>query len=142
MLSSTLHIVAGTEIDFQVFAFLIGKIGKAAIEHGLSGRNQLDDRGISLRQRSVDSRQQARQLHREEELGKEALLGSLENRQRGRLGTAVERVAAVLIDDAGFLERLAQIGMDNRLSRGRDNVKERGSDVDSPNAGRCCCALF
>ena len=49
MLSSTLNIVAGTEIDFQVFAFLIGKISKAAIEHSLSGRNKLDDRGMSLR---------------------------------------------------------------------------------------------
>ena len=65
-------------------------------------------------------------------MGKEALLGPFENRERSRLGAAVERVAAVLIDDAGFLERLAQIGMDNRLSRGGDNAKERGVGAQFP----------
>ena len=65
-------------------------------------------------------------LEREQDLGKEALLGPLEPAARRRLCAAVERPVLKTIDDAGKFECRLKVLMDDRLSRGRDNAQERG----------------
>ena len=131
MLSSTLDIFAGAEIDLERFAFGIGKIGKPTIEHRLGGRDELHYHGVALGERAVDRWKQARQLHREQQLREEALLGSFEHRKRSCLGPRVQRVAAVGIDNPGFFEGIAQVGMDDGLSRGSGNAEERGVVLQS-----------
>ena len=74
----------------------------------------------------VDRGQQARELHRQKQLREEALLGPLEDRQRCGLGTRVERPAGFAVYDPRGLQRFAEVGMDDRLSRGSGNAKERG----------------
>ena len=46
-------------------------------------------------------------------MGKEALFGAFEDRERSRFGAAVERTAAIGINDPGCLKRVGQVGMDN-----------------------------
>ena len=126
MLRSRLHDLAGAEIDFERLAFLVGEIGKTAVEHGLGGRDKLDHDGIAFGNGGIDGRQQARQLHGQEELREEALLRALEDRERRGLRTAVECATGFPINDAGGFEGLAEVCMDDGLSRGGDNAKERG----------------
>jgi hypothetical protein len=65
-------------------------------------------------------------------LRKEPLLGAFEDRERRRLGAGVEGVAAVRVDNPGGFERVAQVGMDDRLSRGSGNAEERGVTGEFP----------
>src|SRR3546814_14182151 len=53
-------------------------------------------------------------LHRQKQLREEALLRSLENRQRCRLGTGVERRPGLGVDDPRGFQRFAQVGVDDR----------------------------
>ena len=107
------HIFARAEIDLEMLALLVGKIGKTPVEHGLGGRDQLDDDRVVVFQHVLDCRPEAGKFHREEQLGKESLLGAFEHRQRRYLGAAVERVAAVAIHNPCRLERFLQVGMDD-----------------------------
>jgi hypothetical protein len=132
MLSSTLQEFAGAEVDFERLALLGGQVREAAIEHGLCGRDELDDDRIVLRKRIVDRRQQARQLHRQQQLREEPLLGAFEDRQRRGFGSGIQGAAAFRIDDPGGLERFAKVAVDDRLSRGGDNAKERGVGAQFP----------
>ena len=132
MLSSTLDRLARAEVDFERFAFFVGEIGQAAVEHGLGGRDKLDHDGIALGDGGIDGREQARQLHRQEELREEALLRALEHRERGGLRTAVERAAGFPVDDAGGFEGLADVCVNDRLSRGSGNAEERGVTGEFP----------
>ena len=66
------------------------------------------------------------ELQAEQDLRKEALLGALEPAARRRLGAAVERPVLKTIDDAGEFECRLEVLMDDRLSRGSGNAKERG----------------
>ena len=132
MLSSTLHVFAGGEIDFECFTFRIGEIREAAVEHGFGGRDQLDDYSASVGKRVVDGWQQARQLHRQKQLREEALLGSLKDRQRCGLGPGVERAPGLAVNDPRGFQRVVQVGVDDCLSRGRDNAQERGIGAEFP----------
>ena len=80
---------------------------------------KLGDVGIG--ERAVDRWKQARQLHREQQLREEALLGSFEHRKRSCLGPRVQRVAAVGIDNPGFFEGIAQVGSPLELYERPDN---------------------
>ena len=80
----------------------------------------------------VDRGQQARELHRHKQLREEALLGPLEDRQRCGLGTRVERPAGFAVYDPRGLQRFAEVGMDDRLSRGSGNAEERGVTGEFP----------
>ena len=142
MLSSTLDIFARREIDFEVGPFLGAQFGEPAIEDRFRGRDELENDRFALAEVVTDRRDHCRQLHAEKKLAEEALLCGFEAGARRGLGAAVERGVLEAIDNGGQFERPFHVAVDDRLSRGRDNVKERGSDVDSPNAGRCCCALF
>ena len=86
----------------------------------------MHDHGLPFGNRRIDSGQQAWELHRQKQLREEALLGSLEDRQRCGLGTRVERPAGFAVYDPRGLQRFAEVGMDDRLSRGSGNAKERG----------------
>ena len=142
MLSSTLDSLAGRKVELDLGTVLGREVGETPVEQGLGGRDQLDDDAVLRGQRLLDSGKQRRQLHRQQELAKEALFRALEARARRRQRQTVEGLALERIGDARCAQRRLKVAVDDRLSRGRDNVKERGSDVDSPNAGRCCCALF
>jgi len=72
------------------------------------------------------------QLQREQDLREEALLGSFEPAARRCLGAAVERLVLEAIDDTGKFERGLEVLMDDRLSRGGDNAKERGVGAQFP----------
>ena len=80
MLSSTLDIFTRGQIDIERFAFFHAKVGKAPVEHGLGGRDELHDNRMIIAKRRFHRGDQARQFHREQELGKEALLGAFEDR--------------------------------------------------------------
>jgi len=131
MLSSTLDGFPRGQIDLERFAFLIRKVGKPALEHGFCGRDELDDNGVPIGNGGVDGWQQARQLHRQKQLREKALLGALEDRQRCRLGARVERPAGFAVDDPCGLQRIAQVCVNDRLSRGSGNAEERGVVLQS-----------
>ena len=80
----------------------------------------------------INCGQQAGELHRQKQLREEALLGSLEDRQRCGLGTGVERSPGLAVDDPRRLQRVAQVGVDDRLSRGSGNAEERGVTGEFP----------
>ena len=63
MWSSTLHIFAGRKVDLKRFTFRIGEVGEAAIEHGLSSRDELHHHGMPFDKCRIDRRQQTRQFH-------------------------------------------------------------------------------
>ena len=69
---------------------------------------------MPLGDRRIDRGQQAGELHRQKQLREEALLGSLEDRQRCGLGTRVERPPGLAVDDPCGLQRFAQVGVDDR----------------------------
>ena len=132
MLSSTLHVFPRGQIDLQRFAIFVREVGKPTVEHSFSRRDELDDHGVPLGNRGVDGWQQARELHRQKQLRKEALLGALEDRERCRLGAGVECPPGFAVDDPGSLQRIAQVRVDDRLSRGRGNAQERGVATEFP----------
>jgi len=132
MLSSTLDIFPRGEVDLESFAFLVRQVGKSPVEHGLGRRDELHDNGMPIGDRRIDRRQQARELHRQKQLREEALLCSLKDRQRCGLGPGVERPAGLAVDDPRGFQRVAQVSVDDRLSRGGDNAKERGVGAQFP----------
>ena len=132
MLSSTLHIFPRGEVDLESLALLVRQVGKPAVEHGFCRRHQLDDNSVTVGNRRIDRKQQARELHRQKQLREEALLGSLEDRQRCGLGTRVERAAGLAVDDPRGFQRFAQVGVNDRLSRGSGNAEERGVTGEFP----------
>ena len=67
-------VFARTKVDIECLAFLVAEIGEAAVEHGLSGRNQLHDHRMIFTERFFYSRDETRQFHRQKQLRKEALL--------------------------------------------------------------------
>jgi hypothetical protein len=82
-------VLSGTEIEFERFAFLVGEVGEAPVEHSLGSRDQLHNNRMVFAKRRVHRGDQARQFHREQKLGKEALLSAFEDRERCSLGIAV-----------------------------------------------------
>jgi len=132
MLSSTLNIFPRGEVDLESFALLVRQVGKPAVEHGLCRRDQLDDNSVPVGDRRIDRGQQAWELHRQKQLREEALLGPLEDRQGCGLGTGVERAPGLAVDDPRGFQRFAQVGVNDRLSRGRGNAQERGVATEFP----------
>ena len=126
MLSSTLHIFPRGQVDLESFPVLVRQVGKPPIEHGFGRRDQLDNDRMPVGNRCFDCRQQARELHRQKQLREEALLCPLKDRQRCGLGPGVERAPGLAVDDPRGFQRIAQIGVDDCLSRGSGNAKERG----------------
>jgi len=92
----------------------------------------LDDDTFVVGQMLVDRGIDRGQLQREQDLRKEALLGSLEPAAGGSLGAAIERPVLEPIDDAGEFKRGFEVLVDDRLSRGGDNAKERGVGAQFP----------
>ena len=132
MLSSTLDRFPRGQVDLESFALLVRQIGKSPVEHGLCRRDELDDNSVTVGNRRIDRGQQAWELHRQKQLREEALLGPLKDRQRCGLGPGVERPPGFAVDDPRRLQRVAQVGVDDRLSRGRGNAQERGVVTDFP----------
>ena len=106
-------ILAGGEIDFEMFTLYRAQIGKPSVEHGFSGRDELDHRRLPVRQHLIDCGQQAWQLHRKEELREEALFSSLEDRKCCSLCALVKRIAAVRIDDTCGFKDFAKIAVND-----------------------------
>ena len=80
----------------------------------------------------VDRRIDRRQLHREQHLAEEALLGAFEPAARRRLGAAVQGAVFEPIDNSGEFERDFEILVNDRLSRGSGNAEERGVTGEFP----------
>ncbi|WP_231729324.1 hypothetical protein, partial [Blastomonas sp. CCH5-A3] len=74
----------------------------------------------------IDGSDQRWQLHRQQQLVEEPLLGAFKPAACRSFCAAVERCAADFIDHAGELQRFLHVLMDDRLSRGSGNAKERG----------------
>ncbi len=79
-----------------------------------------------------DRLDQARNLHRDQQLRKEALLGAFEPRKSRSLGLGIERFVLEPIHDIGEGENLVEIAMDDGLSRGSGNAEERGVTGEFP----------
>ena len=102
------------QIDIERFAFFIGQVSEAPVKHGFGGRDQLHYNRMVCTKRFFHRRDQARQFHREQELGKEALLGAFKDRKRRGLGIAVEGIAAVLVDHPRCLQCRFEVAVNNR----------------------------
>jgi hypothetical protein len=79
----------------------------------------------------IDGSNQRGQLHRQQQLVEEPLLGAFKPASRCGFRTAVERCAVDFIDDTGQLQRLLKVLMNDRLSRGSGNAEERGVVLQS-----------
>jgi hypothetical protein len=80
----------------------------------------------------IDGSNQRGQLHRQQQLVEEPLLGAFKPASCCGFRTAVERCAVDFIDDAGQLQRLLKVLMDDSLSRGSGNAEERGVTGEFP----------
>ena len=72
------------------------------------------------------------QLQRNQKLGKEALLGRFEDRDRRSLGAAIIGRFAEAVGDTGRVERGLQVAVNDTLSRGSGNAEERGVTGEFP----------
>ena len=86
---------------------------------------------MTIGQPLLDGPDQRRGLHRRDQVVEEALLGRFESRTGGRLGLRVQRAVGGTGDPGGF-ERGVEVVMDDLLSRGGDNAKERGVGAQFP----------
>ena len=111
--------------------FIRGQVGQPPVQHRLGRRDELDDRMSRFGDVLLDRGQHRRQLHRDQELAEEALLGALEAGERRALGLTIERPAAHPVNDIGFLEDVIEVLVDQRLSRGSGNAEERGVVLQS-----------
>jgi len=132
MLSSTLHVFAGRQVQFQHLARLGIELIKPPIEDRFCRADQLHHHAFILSEVLVDRRVDRGQLQREQHLRKEALLGALEPAARSGLRAAVERAVLEAVDNARQFERGFKVLVDDRLSRGGDNAKERGVGAQFP----------
>ena len=105
------HVLAGRQVDGEVVPFGGGYLGDAALHQRLAGGDELDDGGAPLLHVRLDGADQRGALHGGQQVPEEALLGALEGRERGGLRVPVERGFAV--DDAGCLQGLLDIGVDD-----------------------------
>ena len=110
------HGLPWREVDGEVVPLRSRDLGDAPFHQRLAGRDQLDHGRASRCEVGLDRPDQAGTLHGGQQMAEEALLGALEGRQRGRLGVPVQGVLAV--NDAGGLERLLDVAMDDFESAG------------------------
>ena len=105
------HIFSWRQVDAEIVPFGGRDLGDAALHQGFAGRDELHHGrplGFQVRFHGGDQR---RALHAGQQMAEEALLGALECAERGGLGIAVE--GAVPLHDAGGLQRLLDVGMDD-----------------------------
>ena len=96
--------LAGREVDVDVVPFGRGDLGDAALHQRLAGGDELDDGGAAGVEVGLDRADEARALHRRQQVPEEALLRALEGAHGGGLGVLVE--GGVALGDAGRLQRL------------------------------------
>jgi len=108
------HRVERAEIEVEIGALFWGEAVETAIEGAFGGRNQLDDNHLVAIQMEIDGSNQRGELHRQQQLVEEALLGAFKPASRGSFRTAVERCAIDFVDHAGQLQRLLKVLMDDR----------------------------
>ena len=126
MLSSTLHVLPRTQINFQVRALIRRELAQPPVEDRFRGRHQLENDRLSTGQVRLHRSDHGRKLHAEEKLAEEALLGGFEARSRRRLGPAVEGRIFDPVDHGRQFERMFHVAVNDALSRGSGNAKERG----------------
>ena len=105
------HVLSRRQVDGEVVPFGGGDLGDAALHQRLAGGDELDDGGSPLLHVRLDGADQRGALHRGQQVAEEALLRTLEGRQRGRLRVPVEGRLAV--DDTGGLQGLLYVGVDD-----------------------------
>src|SRR3546814_10910539 len=110
------HVFPRGQVDLESFALLVRQVGEPAVEHGFCRRDQLDDHSVTIGNRRIDCGQQDGELHRQKQLREEALLRSLEYRQRCRLGTGVERRPGLGVDDPRSEEHTSELKSLMRIS--------------------------
>ena len=127
------HIFARRDVDIDIGPLLGRDIGQAAFHQRLAGRDDLHDRTRACGEVSLHAGDDARRLHRGDQMVEEALLGAFERRARGRFGLAVERAldsgdvrgpecsVEIVVDD---LERPC-IGVIDALLLSRQRVLEQ-----------------
>ncbi|CAB4910383.1 unannotated protein [freshwater metagenome] len=106
--------LARGELDVEVGALLGTQAGKGAVEHRLRGRDELHHHAVTAGKVLGDRGDQRWELHPDQELAEEPLLGRLEDRQRGGLGPAVVGILREAVGDARRIEGGAQVGVDDR----------------------------
>ena len=85
--------------------FRDGDFRKAALHQRFAGRDDLDHRGVARLQIAINRSDEARDLHRRDQMIEEALLVGFEGRTRGALGVAIIGLAALAGDVRGFQRR-------------------------------------
>ena len=106
------HVLARRDVDREIRPFRGRDLGEAAVEQGLVGRDDLQDRGVTLLEIARDRGDQRRAFHRRQQMVEEALLVRFEGRARRGLGVPVVG-AAVGAGDVGGLQRLIQVPVDD-----------------------------
>ncbi|MBX9608566.1 MAG: hypothetical protein K2Y51_20270, partial [Gammaproteobacteria bacterium] len=124
--------LARRQLDVEVRPFFDRECRERPVEHRLGGGNQLDDDAFAACEIGADRGDERWELHPDQKLAEEPLLGGFEDRKCGCLGTAVVGVVREAVGNASRVERGAQVRVDDRLSRGRGNAQERGVVTDFP----------
>ena len=91
MLEVRQDIFAGRDIDADVVPLLGRNVGQTPLHQGFPGRDDLHHGGMSRLQILLDRGNDARALHRGDQVVEEALLRAFERRAGGGLGLGVER---------------------------------------------------
>ena len=101
-------IFARGDVAGKIAPFGRGDFREAALHQRFAGRDDLDHRGVARLQIAINRSDEARDLHRRDQMVEEALLVGFESRARGALGVAVIGSAALAGDVRGF-QRCGQI---------------------------------
>ena len=103
--------LARGEVHVDVVPLGCRDLGDAPLHQRFPGGDELHDGGTALFKVGLDRADQRGAFHGREQVPEEPLLGALERGHRRGLGVAVKRRLAV--DDAGGLQRLAKVGVDD-----------------------------
>ena len=99
------NIFARGDVAGKIAPFGDGDFRKAALHQRFAGRDDLDHGGVARLQIPIDRSDEARNLHRRDQMIEKALLVGFERRTRGALGVAVIGPAAFAGDVGGFQGR-------------------------------------
>lgn len=109
-------VLARRDVDGKIASFAGGDVGKTAHHQRFGRRDDLHDRRAAGREIGLDGGDQARQLHRRDQVIEEALLVGFERRARRGLRLPIERTS--LAGDVGRLQRRIEIVMDDLKGAG------------------------
>ena len=96
------HVFPRRDVDREIAPFRGRDIGEAAVEQGLVGRDDLQDRGMAVVEIARDRGDQGRAFHRRQQMIEKPLLVGFKGRARGGLGIPVVGAAVAPVMLAAF----------------------------------------